>query len=266
MQRSFPQRGYKSCLSCHSTMQLTPESARPTKSPLDSCSPSYVWAHTAHEATQSSHQSSPEAQAGVAALAEPRAGLGEHCSVPQQGRLSPHSSPAPSPSPAHSDMRVPLQCCVTHWPRSTLLTPLEFVCTWTKLNWKTLWSCLPCWENRQAWNTLITFFCTVFRDLKKWVYTCMKIVASTCSDEKCICVFWLTTQVHYLHLNMYLQAEKAFSIIILNPHVCVTVAQKALPTSTVTEPGHFLALAQQERVAFYNYLTGDEMVRYPIIY
>lgn len=34
-----------------------------------------------------------------------------------------------------------------------------------------------------------SFFCTVFGDLKKRVHTCMKIVASTPSDQKHVCVF-----------------------------------------------------------------------------
>lgn len=32
-----------------------------------------------------------------------------------------------------------------------------------------------------------SFFCTGFGDLKKWVHTCMKIVASTPSDQKHLC-------------------------------------------------------------------------------
>lgn len=32
-------------------------------------------------------------------------------------------------------------------------------------------------------------YCTEFKKLKKWVHSCMKIVASTCSDQKHVNVF-----------------------------------------------------------------------------
>lgn len=48
--------------------------------------------------------------------------------------------------------------------------------------------------------------------------------------------------------------------------VCAGVVLKAAMTSVLMETEHFLALPQQERAVLNNYLTGDEKVRYPIMY
>lgn len=145
---------------------------RPTKSPLNCCSPFYVLTHMANETIQTSQQRSPEAQSGVAASswAQGRAGWGS--TAVSHSKAGSVLTPAPLP---HRPQHTLTWECPTlntgHRGNSTLgyeqwtnaispqsISLLEFVCTWIKLNWKMLWCCLPCWENSKAWNTSITLF------------------------------------------------------------------------------------------------------------
>lgn len=48
----------------------------------------------------------------------------------------------------------------------------------------------------------------------------------------------------------------------LNLYLCLVLVD----TATAIETEHFLVLTSQERVVLNYYLTGDEKVRYPIIY
>lgn len=151
-----------------------------------------------------SQQSCPEAQPGVSASG--RAGW-RSTAVSQQGRLCPQSGPAPSSSPAHSDMRM-CHCSIVwhteHCGNSTqgyeqwtnAISPqsislLEFVCTWNKLNWIMLWCCLSCWENRKAWSTWITLFIAQYLETLKNGYTL------ACSNSSKY-VFWSETCLRFL--------------------------------------------------------------------
>lgn len=99
------------------------------------------------------------------------------------------------------------------WTNATCSLTEEYffirICTYLKLSQRALGSCLPCWEKRTTCNILITpLFRTIFISHKK-ICSCLHgkwriSMTSIGSESRCVCVFWLTTQMHYMYLNVYL--------------------------------------------------------------